>query len=360
MSNSPDNNQQTVIVKPKLGGFLWAYIIFSIPAFLSGLMWLVIVFLILVGSLAAVGGSKTSNGISREDPLNLQVVQSAKNPDGILIYDLTGAITSGNFSASGTDVEINTRKVAKDFAQIKANSNIKNVVFRMNTPGGELYASEVLGDLMSDLQTSKVKSVPNIYFDQISASGGLWSSYKTKGYIMGSPYGETGSIGVIKHIPNYKGIADKIGYSQTTIKSSASKDIGDPLRDVSADEKKYLQDQLDVYYNRFKSIVAAGRKLESSQVEAMATGLVFPNFEAKQKGLLDEIGDINKLVQKSASEANLPADYTVYKIEHKSDILSRFFQGSSILSLFQSQNLPLPTRLQPGYIYLIDETKVYN
>ncbi len=366
MPNLSDNNQpnspQTIILKPKLGGFLWAYIIFSIPAFLSGLMWLVIVFVILVGSFAAVGGSKTKsgiNGINTEEPLNLQVVQSGKNPEGVLIYDLTGAITSGNFNSGGAELEINTRKVAKDFAQIKANSSIKNVVFKMNTPGGELYASEILGDLMSDLQTSKVKTVPNIYFDQISASGGLWSSYKTKGYIMGSPYGETGSIGVIMKMPNLKGLADKIGYSQTTIKSSASKDIGDPFRDVTTDEKKYFQDQLDVYYNRFKSIVAAGRKLESSQVEALATGLVFPNFEAKQKGLLDEIGDINKLVQKSASEANL-TDYTVYRIEHKSDIFSKLLQGSSVFSMFQTKDLPLPTKLQSGQIYLIDEMKAYN
>ena len=309
------NNQpppQTHIIKPQLRGFCWAYIIFSLPSFLTSVLVLSLVVILTLVSIAGAGSSKS--GVDKQEPLALETIQKSKNPNGILIYELSGAITSGNFNTNGSELEINTRKVVKDFEQIKKNPLIKNVVFKFNTPGGELYASEVLGDLITDLQSSKNQSVPNIYFDQLSASGGLFSSYKTKGYIMGSKYGETGSIGVIMKLPNYKGIADKIGYSQTTIKSSASKDIGDPFRDISPDERKYFQDQLNTYYTRFKDIVGSGRRLSPDKVEELATGLVFSNQEALQKGLLDNIGDINQLVQKSASEVSL-TDYSVYKIE---------------------------------------------
>ena len=352
------NNQlppQTHIIKPQLRGFFWAYIIFSLPSFLTSVLVLSLVIILTLVSIAGAGSSKS--GVDKQEPLALETIQKSKNPNGILIYELSGAITSGNFNTNGSELEINTRKVAKDFEQIKKNPLIKNVVFKFNTPGGELYASEVLGDLITDLQSSKNQSVPNIYFDQLSASGGLFSSYKTKGYIMGSKYGETGSIGVIMKLPNYKGIADKIGYSQTTIKSSASKDIGDPFRDVSPDERNYFQDQLNTHYKRFKDIVASGRKISPNKVEELATGLVFNNQEALQKGLLDNIGDINQLVQKSASEVSL-TDYSVYKIEKKSDVLSRFFSGSSVLNIFGASQLSIPTKLNTGQPYLIDELRL--
>jgi protease IV len=357
-----NNNQttQTVIVKPKIGGFLWAYIIFSLPGFLVSILWVIVSVILMIALLAGIGATSQAN--AGQESLGLEVLKTGKSSDGVLVYDLAGAITSGNFSNSSTGLEINTTKVAKDFAKIKANPQIKNVVFRMNTPGGELYASEILGDLMADLQNSKVKTVPNIYFDQISASGGLWSSYKTKAYVIGSPYGETGSIGVIQAIPNYKGIADKIGYSQTIIKSSESKDIGNPFKDMTMDEKKFLQSQLDIYYNRFKSIVATGRNLDLNQVESLATGFVFSNAEAKQKGLLDEVGSIDTLIQKSAKEAGLSSDYSVYKVERKSNPFGSLLsglEGSSLLNFFGSQNLPVPTKLQSGQVYLIDESRSF-
>jgi signal peptide peptidase SppA len=354
-----NENNQNITVKPKLGGFLWAYIIFSLPGFLIGLVSLLLVIILGIGAIAGASAAGAENPNSK---LELKTINDSKSEKGVLIYDLAGAITSGNFDTGlSQDLAINTKKVKKDFEEIKKNENIKNVVFRMNTPGGEVFASEILGDLITDLQKSKSPTQPNIYFEQLAASGGLWASYKANGFILGSPYGQTGSIGVAMHIPNFKGLSEKVGYSETIIKSTASKDIGNPLREITDDEKAYFQKELDTSYNRFKQLVKASRKLSDAEVENLATGLVWANIEAKQKGLIDQIGEIDFLTTKAAKEVGLPEDYKVWVIENKpnpfQELLSaKTFQG--ILGLQGVETITKTLNLKSGQAYAIDEMRI--
>ena len=357
MSPHPTNQQpQTHVIKPKIGGFLFSYILFSLPGFVTGLIWLIISVVILGGVL--IGFNSNNSNLDSSSALDMVTLRQGKSKDGVLIYEMNGPITSGNFSDNPSGIEINTNQVAKDFKKIKENPNIKNVIYKYNTPGGELYASEILGDLISDLQNSKAMPRPNFYFDQLAASGGLWSSYKTGGYVYGSPYGETGSIGVIMSLPNYKGIADKIGYSETVIKSSNSKDIGNPFREVTPQEKEYFQKQLDQYFNRFKTIVARGRNLSPEQVEVLATGLTFPNNEAVQNGLIDEVANVDKAIQSSARQANLGDDFTIYKSEKKSGIFGKLFQGQVFKNILGLPQIDAGFKLLPGHLYAVDETKI--
>jgi signal peptide peptidase SppA len=354
-----DNNNQNLTIKPKIGGFLAAYIIFSLPGFLIGLISLLLVIILGIGAIAGASAAGAENPGSK---LELKAINDSKSEKGVLIYDLTGAITSGNFeSGVAQETTINTKKVKKDFEEIKKNENIKNVVFRMNTPGGEVFASELLGDLITDLQKSKSPTQPNIYFEQLAASGGLWASYKSNGYIVGSPYGQTGSIGVVLHIPNFKGLSEKVGYSETIIKSADSKDIGNPLRDITEEEKAYFQKELDVSYNRFKQLVKTSRKLSDIEVANLASGLVWGNLEAKQKGLIDQVGDIDILTSKAAKEVGLPEDYKVWIIEKKSNpiqelLSAKTFQG--ILGLQGIETITKTMSLKSGQAYAIDEMRI--
>jgi signal peptide peptidase SppA len=354
-----DNNNQNLTIKPKIGGFLAAYIIFSLPGFLIGLVSLLLVVILGIGAIAGASAAGAENPGSK---LELKAINDSKSEKGVLIYDLAGAITSGNFeSGVAQEMTINTKKVKKDFEEIQKNTNIKNVVFRMNTPGGEVFASELLGDLITDLQKSKSPTQPNIYFEQLAASGGLWASYKSNGYIVGSPYGQTGSIGVVLHIPNFKGLSEKVGYSETIIKSADSKDIGNPLRDITEEEKAYFQKELDVSYNRFKQLVKTSRKLSDSEVANLANGLVWGNLEAKQRGLIDQVGDIDILTSKAAKEVGLPEDYKIWTVEKKinpiQELLSaKTFQG--ILGLQGIETITKTMSLKSGQAYAIDEMRI--
>ena len=353
------NIDQNITIKPKLGGFLTAYIIFSLPGFFIGLVSLLLVIILGIGAIA--GTAMSRNAVVGSN-LDLKSTNDSSAENGILIYELSGEITSGNFGKPSTsDSSINVEKVKQDFEQIKKNPKIKNVVFKLNTPGGEIYASEILGDLIADLQKSKVNAAPNVYFDQLAASGGLWASYKAGSFIVGSPYGETGSIGVILHLPNFKSLSEKVGYSETIIKSTTSKDIGNPLRDVSEIEKDYFQQQVNDSFGRFKQLVIDNRKLTSSEVDKIATGLTFPNREARQKGLIDQIGDVDFLVTKAAREANIGTDYKVWTIEKRTNPLQDLFSAKSfggLLGLLGIENAARSLNLKSGQIYAIDEMKI--
>ena len=353
------NANQNITIKPKIGGFLIAYVLFSLPGFIIGLISLLLV--VVLGTSLITSSIATKNSSSFQT-LNFESNNDSSSEDGILIYELTGEIASGNFKkASATDSGINVEKVKQDFEQIKKNPRVKNVVFKLNTPGGEIYASEILGDLISDLQKSKVKAAPNVYFDQLAASGGLWASYKAGSFIVGSPYGETGSIGVILHLPNFKSLSEKVGYSETIIKSTASKDIGNPLRDISEIEKDYFQQQVNQSFGKFKQLVIDNRKLTPTEVDRIATGLTFPNLEAKQKGLIDQVGDVDFLVTKAAREANIGTDYKVWTIEKKTNPLQDLLSASSFSNLLGLQGIENATKslgLKSGQVYAIDEMKI--
>jgi protease-4 len=368
---TPPNNaansapaKQVVELKPKLGGFLASYILFSIPGFITALVWMIISVFILVGVVFAGSSNKSNPG---EDKLSYSVLEkNTSTENAVLVYELNGAIQTGSkdLPDSSRSVGIYTEIVAKDFARIKADNNIKNVVFKVNTPGGAVFASEVLGDQISDLVKSKGQKQAVFYFDQVVASGGLWATFKNSdNYIVASNYGETGSIGVLLSVGNYKKLADNIGYSETVIKSAPNKDYGNPLRDLTTEEKAFLQKQVDDKYQQFINIVAKGRKLSPEKVKEFATGFVYENQQAKDFGLIDELGDVNKAVKKAASNSNLGDKYNVLEVKTESNPLDGIFAQSSVSKLIgisqsTTKILDKATLIQPGVVYAIDETKI--
>ncbi len=362
--NQNTESPQVIEIKPKLGGFLWSYIIFSIPGFLGGIVWMLVAFVVLIGALAGISSVDKSNGNESESKIKYEAVagfdgsNQNDSQNKVLIYDLSGPITYDS-SLDSTSEGINVKKVKKDFETIKKDASIKNVVFRFNTPGGEVFASEILGDLIKDLSVTKAPNQNAIfYFDQIVASGGLLATYKTPNYVVGSPYGSTGSIGVIMHLPNYKDLADKIGYRETVIKSATSKDIGNPLRDISESEKGYFQEQLDVMYNSFKTIVGKGRKLDASKVDALASGLVWLNADAKTKGLVDEIGEVDSAVKVAAKNVNLE-NYKVVEIKKDENFFKTLLSGQTLIPNLGALNqVNKQFNFKSGLVYAVDDTRI--
>jgi protease IV len=363
-NNQNQSAPQVIELKPKLGGFLWSYIIFSLPGFFASLIWLLVAFVVLIGAVAGVASAGESSELNPDSKIKYETVAgfegSNKNSSSnqILIYDLNGPITYDS-ALDATGEGINVKKVKKDFDTIKKDQTIKNVVFKFNTPGGEVFASEILGDLINDLSATKAPNQgATFYFDQIVASGGLLATYKVPNYVVGSPYGQTGSIGVIMHLPNYKSLAEKIGYSETVIKSTTSKDIGNPLRDISDSEKSYLQDQLDTTYNRFKTIVGTGRKLDPTKVDGLATGLVWFNSDAKTKGLLDEVGEIDTAVKAAAKAVNLD-NYKVIEVKKDENFFKNLFSGQTLLKNFGALNqVNKQFNFKSGLVYAVDDTRI--
>lgn len=364
MTTQIHSDKQYIEVKPKVRGFFLTYILFSLPGFIAGLVWLVITIIILVAVTSmAISGSNGGNS-SSANTLSLESVQKGGS-EGILIYDLSGEIQTGSKTLPGSarNAGIYTEVVEKDFQKIKEDSKIKNVVFRLSTPGGSVFASQVLADLIKDLLDNKGQTQGVFYFDQIAASGGLWATYQNKNYVVGSKYGETGSIGVILSVTNYKKLADNIGFSQTTIKSSPSKDIGNPLRDLTPDETKFLQKQVDTEYLKFIGVVASGRSLSESKVKEFANGYVYTNNEALSLGLLDEIGGLDRAISKAASNAKLGNGYSVWQIKSELGLVDSLLSQTSLSSLVNStaqtaQQINKASALESGVVYAIEPSRL--
>jgi protease-4 len=357
LKTNDSQSESTVNLKPNLKGFLIAYIVFSVPGFIAALLWTLISFFVLIGVIFA------SSGLSQEETaFEYNIIKQGNSDQRILVYNLNGPISTGNTTTleSNREFSIYTTLVQKDLNKIKEDKTIKNVVFRMNTPGGEASASKVLGDIIADTQGHYNQQESVFYFDRINASGGLIAAYKNKNFVVGSPYGRTGSIGVLLTLPNFSGAAEKIGYSETVIKSSESKDIGNPLREISSSEKTHFQNMVDKEYNTFKNIVAQGRNLEASQVDQIANGLVYFNDEARELGLIDQIGDLEIALKKSADNAGLASNYQAVEIKTSLGAFDNFLSSqtlSDILALPKATSQVVDRALffKAGTIYYIDE-----
>ena len=324
------------ILRLKSRSWLFVYILFGLPSFLVSTLLLI----------AVIIGVFASGNIDKSPKLEYayQSGSSFETKPKILIYELKGAIETGN-AGSKRDSGIYTEIVKKDFEIIKKDKDIKAVLFKLDTPGGTVFASEVLGDLQSELLESKGQKTGVFYFDGIVASGGLLSTYKNQNYVIGSNYGYTGSIGVIAKLSNFKKLADNVGFSETTIKAGAKKDYGNPLRDITKEETDYFQNTINKSYERFKTIVANGRKLDIAKASSLATGEVWDNQEAQKLGLIDELGNEDSAIKKVASLQNI-ADYNVVKIDAKPNFVDSL----------TSQYLPvLPKVLSPNVPYMIKE-----
>jgi protease IV len=331
------DNTQKISVKPELKGFFTVYLLSAIPGIISSFLWMLLLVVIVFGAIAGLGATKNTSSPD-SIPLNYTVTAGAdKSSDSkILIYDLTGAISSGAGTAGVTD-GIYLDKVTSDFKKIKDDKTIKNVVFRFNSPGGEVYASQMLGDQIRGLMESKGIATGVFYYDQIAASGALLATYKVPNYVIGNQYGETGSIGVRMSLPNFEKLADNIGYKETVIKAGDNKDIGNPLRATKPEELAYFQKMVDRTYDEFVNIVALGRKMDVPKVKTLANGFVFFNNDAVTNGLIDKVGTLDESVVKAALDVNV-ASYQTVKIESTKTLLQNLGVSTNLGNMLGLSN----------------------
>ena len=353
------DNTQKISVKPELKGFFTVYLLSAIPGIISSFLWMILLIIIVFGAIAGIGSTKNQSNTSN-NPLSYTVTAGLDKPSDskVLIYDLSGAITSGEGSTANTS-GIFLDRVTSDFKKIKEDKSIKNVVFRFNSPGGEVYASQMLGDQIRNLMETKGIATGVFYYDQIAASGALLATYKVPNYIIGNQYGETGSIGVRMSLPNFEKLADNIGYKETVIKAGENKDIGNSLRQIKPEEQAYFQKMVDRTYDDFVNIVALGRKMDVPKVKALANGFVYFNNDAVTNGLIDKVGTLDESVAKAALDVNI-ANYQTVKIESPKSLLQNLGVQANLgnvlgLSSSTIDKINQSTATKSGIMYGIDE-----
>ncbi len=179
------------------------------------------------------------------------------------------------------------------------------LLLRIDSPGGTVGDSQEIHSALLRLREKGCHVIAS--FGNISASGGVYIGVAAE-KIIANPGTITGSIGVILRGNNLSKLLEKIGIGFETVKSGTFKDILSPDRALTPKERQLLQELIDSSYNQFVSAVAEGRQLSIDQVRAFSDGRVFTGDQAKELGLVDELGDEEHARQVAAKLANLDED----------------------------------------------------
>ncbi len=181
-----------------------------------------------------------------------------------------------------------TRKIVVKALKQIAEREFPALILRIDSPGGTVGDSQEIHKALVRLREKGCHVVAS--FGNISASGGVYVGVAAN-KIVANPGTITGSIGVILRGNNLSKLLEKIGIKFETVKSGPYKDILSPDRPLSEAERDLLQSLIDSSYDQFVTAVAEGRKISKDKVIAFADGRVFTGLQAKELGLVDEIGD---------------------------------------------------------------------
>lgn len=239
---------------------------------------------------------------------------------------------------------------------------VKAIVLRINSPGGEITASDILYDMVK--RTAKAKPIV-IYMDTVGASGGYYIACGGT-HIMANETTITGSIGVIIQTLNYEELLGKVGLDAMVFTSGEFKDTMSPSRPMREDEKVYVQGMVDEMYERFVGLVADARGMTvASLKEGVADGRILTGKKALEAGLIDSTGYIEAAYTK-ARELSGESNARVVKYARDVSFGSLLgFMGESTATRAHAQTMRLELahelfpKLQPGAIYLLPEHFAY-
>ena len=262
------------------------------------------------------------------DDVNAAVEDSNALGDQIAIYYCQGNIVSAaSSSLYGSGQEIVSKQVIKDLQELGDDDNIKAVVLRINSGGGEAYASEQLWRAVSMLNKKKPVVVS---MGGMTASGAYYMSMGAR-YVMAQPTTLTGSIGIFGALPDWSDLmTQKLGFKYDEVKTNRHSSYGTAgsTRHWTPEEIGILQANVNRGYALFRKRVADGRKLPVEQVEQIAQGRVWLGTDAKSIKLVDGLGNLNDAIAKAAQLAKI-SDYGTQEYPASADWMDQLLDRVS-------------------------------
>jgi protease-4 len=225
----------------------------------------------------------------------------------VVVIPLSGSITTGGSSLSSGSVI--TPGLVRDYlAKAESDKAVKAIVFRIESPGGEIEpCQEILLEIERAKETKKIV----VSMGGMAASGGYYISTPAD-KIVALPTTMTGSIGVISSVVNVEGLLEKLGIDVRIFKGGKYKDMYQGFRALTPEEEEIMQRMVDEYYEQFVGVVARGRGLSEEEVKSLATGQTYSGTEAKELGLVDELGDLDTAIDLASELAGLETAVVEY------------------------------------------------
>jgi protease-4 len=270
----------------------------------------------LLDELVRLTGSASEKDLAMLDIIKYAktVVPQLTAKDRIAVVYADGEISSGKEERGITDWQF-----ANTLRSLRSDDKVKAVVFRVNSPGGGVQASEIIARELSLL--NEIKPVV-VSMSNYAASGGYWISAPARA-IVANPTTLTGSIGVFGLIPNLeRGLRNHLGLTHGVAKTGKSADFPSVTRPLTTFESQKFQSMIDNTYTQFITKVAQGRNLELSAVDEIAQGRVWTGLQALEIGLVDYIGGLDRAVEVAAELAELDT-YRITELPVQKDAFSQ-------------------------------------
>ena len=342
------------------------------------LLGLIVVWLVGGAILRNVvhAASRSHSGVELSHNLEEVTIEHAAATDNkIAVVEITGVIEGGEIGHSDMDF---VTYIKEQFKAAKNDSDVKAVILKVDSPGGEVMASDEVYHVIQQFQDKSGKPVV-VSMGSLAASGGYYVSSPCR-WIVANPLTITGSIGVIMHNYNYRLLFDKIGIRPQVIKSGRYKDMlsGEQEPDVftpqekkdRAEEEKMVQTLIDETYGTFTNIVKTGRDWAASKNNGegktlkadwadFADGRILSGKAALDEGFVDELGDFDAAVARAKTLTQIhSASMVEYRVPFDlGSVLASVLGKSETPDLKVDMGFDLP-RLQPGLLYFLAPTVV--
>jgi protease-4 len=223
--------------------------------------------------------------------------------DKVVLIDVEGLLLNARSSSLFGDGENPVSLFRERLDAAATDCHVKAVILRINSPGGGVTASDIMYQDLCNFRQETHKPVVACLMD-VAASGGYYVAMGCD-RVYAHPTTVTGSIGVIMSLYNASRLCDMLGIKSDPIKSGANKDLGNPARPMSPQERAILQSMVLSFYDQFVHVVACSRKLPEERVRALADGRVYTGLEAHKLGLVDQVGYLEDAMQAALEMAGL-------------------------------------------------------
>ncbi len=346
-----------------------------------GLLGVVVAMLALLvlgglGLVALLWGAGDGTGFSAGSPgasgLTEVLLRKSEAREKIAVLTIDGVILGAPIDGEGrTLVEL----IGHQLERVAADDQVKAVVLKVDSPGGEVLASDEIYNRLWDFQEEHPEIPVVVSMGSLAASGGYYVSAPCQ-WIVANELTMTGSIGVIFHSYNYRGLLDKVGVRPAITKSGRLKDMMSGEKapgEEHPEEQQIMQSMIDESFARFKEVIRAGRRraaernLGEGRVlapdwETLADGRILSGKAALEKGLVDELGNFETAVGRAKQLAGIDeaklvsfdppmAFGSLFRLLGKSDAEAR--------TIRVDLGMGMPTRLPQGRMYFVSPVHLH-
>lgn len=242
-----------------------------------------------------------------------------------------------------------SQEFARQAEEFGRDDGIKAVVVRIDSPGGGVAASQ---EIYASLAELKKKKKVVVSMGSVAASGGYLVACAAD-KIVANPGTITGSISAIMHFANAESLMEKIGLKSSVVKSGKFKDIGSPVRPMTAEEQALIQELVDDTYDQLLEVISRDRKIPREALKQLADGRVFTGRQAQKLRLVDDLGDMGHAVRMAGKLAGIKGTpELVYPTKKKSTYWELLMEkaASALVGELNKEG----SRFQQGVHYLYE------